>query len=88
MNRHPFRWDALVFGLFFLAALGQWVVWEQELISPVDLEYIAAAVLIVLGVVGVVGTVISTRADHREAPFAPARDTETDHDQTDEGDPA
>ena len=52
MNRHPFRWDAIAFGLFFLAVLGQWAVWEQDWFEPDDLAYLAAAVLIVLGVRG------------------------------------
>jgi hypothetical protein len=71
MNRHPFRWDALIFGLFFLAVLGQWAVWEMDLFAPDALAYVAAAVLIVLGVLGIVGTAISARSDRRTAPFTP-----------------
>ena len=70
MNRHPFRWDALVFGLFFLAVLGQWAVWEQDLLGPEDLAYLAAAVLIVLGVVGILATVVGARKP-QTAPFTP-----------------
>ena len=70
MKRHPFRWDALIFGLFFLAVLGQWAVWEMDLLAPDALAFIAAAVLIVLGVLGIVGTAISARSDRRTAPFA------------------
>jgi hypothetical protein len=72
MNRHPFRWDALAFGLFFLAVLGQWAVWDRDLLGPDELAYVAAAVLIVLGVLGIVGTVISARPNRRKAPFTPA----------------
>ena len=75
MNRHQFRWDAFVFGLFFLAVLGQWAVWEHNLLSPDDLAFVAAAVLIVLGVLGIAGTAISARSDRREAPFTPATST-------------
>ena len=71
MKRHPFRWDALIFGLFFLAVLGQWAVWEMDLLAPDSLAYVAAAVLIVLGVIGIVGTAISARSDRRTAPFTP-----------------
>jgi hypothetical protein len=91
MNRHPFRWDAIAFGLFFLAVLGQWAVWEHNLLSPDDLAFVAAAVLIVLGVLGIVGTAISARSDRRTAPFTPQAtpnpDDPTD-DQPQEGNPA
>ena len=73
MNRHPFRWDALVFGLFFLAVLGEWAVWEQNLLDQADLAFTAAAALIVLGVVGILATVVSARSS-RQAPFTPERD--------------
>ena len=52
MNRHPFRWDAIAFGLFFLAVLGQWAVSETDWLAPDDLAYVAAVVLIVLGRAG------------------------------------
>ncbi|MFZ0140684.1 MAG: hypothetical protein WAL70_06330 [Aeromicrobium sp.] len=71
MKRHPFRWDALIFGLFFLAVLGQWAVWERDLLTPDALAFVAAAALIVLGVLGIVGTAISARSDRRTAPFTP-----------------
>ena len=78
MKRHAFRWDAIAFGLFFLAVLGQWAVWEHHLLAPDDLAFVAAAVLIVLGVLGIVGTAISARSDRREAPFTPATSTESE----------
>lgn len=91
MSRHPFRWEAIAFGLFFLAVLGQWAVWEHHLLSPDDLAFVAAAVLIVLGVLGIVGTAISARSDRRTAPFTPqptpSHDDPTD-DQPHEGNPA
>lgn len=76
MNRHPFRWDAFAFGLFFLAVLGQWAVWEQDLLDTDDLAYLAAAVLIVLGVVGILATAVSSRKP-RTTPFTPAQDEPT-----------
>jgi hypothetical protein len=88
MNRHPFRWDAMIFGLFFLAVLGQWAVWEQDLLDPDAFGYITAGVLIALGLVGIVGTVISTRFDRRIVPFTPAPDRTIDpDDSTPEGNP-
>jgi hypothetical protein len=78
MKRHPFRWDALIFGLFFLAVLGQWAVWEMDLLAPDSLAYLAAAVLIVLGLLGIVGTAISARSDRRTAPFTPDATTSED----------
>jgi uncharacterized membrane protein YqjE len=88
MNRHPFRWDALVFGLFFLAVLGQWAVWEQNLLDTDALGFITAAVLITLGVVGILATVISTRTKRRIAPFSPTPDRTVDPDDpTLEGNP-
>ena len=86
MKRHPFRWDALIFGLFFLAVLGQWAVWEMDLLAPDSLAYVAAALLIVLGVVGIVGTAISARSDRRTAPFTP--DTTATEDDPEADDPA
>lgn len=84
MKRHPFRWDALIFGLFFLAVLGQWAVWEMDLLAPDALAFVAAAVLIVLGVLGIVGTAISARSERRTAPFTPeATATEDDPDPED-----
>jgi len=77
MNRHPVRWDALIFGLFFLAVLGQWAVWEQDLLGQDDLAFLAAAVLIVLGVVGILATAVSARQP-RTAPFTPEPTPETD----------
>jgi hypothetical protein len=102
MNRHPFRWDAIAFGLFFLAVLGQWAVWEQDLLTQDDLAYGGAAILIVLGVLGIIGTAIGARSDRRTAPFAPTEPggrgsrsephtstrTETDDEPRSEEDPA
>jgi hypothetical protein len=69
MNRHPFRWESLSFGLLFLVAVGQWAVWKQDLLSPRQLSLTAAGVLIVLGVIGVAATLWHARP----TPSATAR---------------
>lgn len=61
MNRHPVRWGSLAFGLFFLAAIGQWAVWKQDVLTPRELSLTAASVLIVLGVLGVAATLWHAR---------------------------
>lgn len=80
MTRHSFRWTNLVFGLFFLAIVGNWAVWERELLSTRDLSLTAAATLIVIGVLGTVGTLWPRRttthptyegATHEEADPQP-----------------
>ncbi len=86
MNRHPFRWDSLVFGLFFLAMIGQWSVWDRGLLDPSELAYINAAVLIALGGVGILLTAVGSRSDRRVAPFTPTTDrASAPDDTTDEG---
>jgi len=70
MNRHPFRWQSLAFGLFFLAAVGNWAVWKQDLLTPRELSLTASGVLIVLGVAGVAATLWQARP-------APARTPDT-----------
>jgi hypothetical protein len=77
MNRHPFRWEGLAFGLFFLAVLGQWAVWEQDWLEPEDLGYLAAATLILLGALGIAGTLAAQRRP-QEAPHTPPDKPDTD----------
>jgi uncharacterized membrane protein YqjE len=69
MNRHPLRWDNLIFGLLFLVCVGNWAVWKQDLLTSRELGLTASGVLIVLGVIGVIATLWRTR---------PARPTSTD----------
>lgn len=96
MNRHPFRWDAIAFGLFFLAVIGQWAVWDRNLLDPDELAYVAATALIVLGVLGIAGTAISAQSQRRSAPFTPEatvaeepdNDDSTDNAPTHGGNPA
>ncbi|MEO6606542.1 MAG: hypothetical protein ABIN55_13125 [Aeromicrobium sp.] len=56
MTRHPFRWSSLVFGLIFLAGVGQWAVWKRDWLTPHELSLISSAVLIGLGLLGVIAT--------------------------------
>lgn len=56
MTRHPFRWSSLVFGLFFLAGVGQWAVWKQDWLTPRELSLASSGVLIALGLLGVIAT--------------------------------
>ena len=74
MTRHSFCWEGLAFGLFFLAAVGNWAVWKQDLLTPRQLGLTASGVLIVLGLLGVAATVWQTRPANRR-PAAPAAET-------------
>ena len=69
MTRHSFRWEGLVFGLFFLSAVGNWAVWKQDLLTPRQLGLTASGVLILLGVLGVAATVWPTRSAARVRPI-------------------
>jgi hypothetical protein len=84
MTRHSFRWEGLAFGLFFLAAVGNWAVWKQDLLTPRQLGLTASGVLILLGLLGVAATVWQTRAPNRAHPV-PAPQTETTAETTPEG---
>jgi hypothetical protein len=56
MNRHPFRWEALAFGLLFLAVVGTWTAWKTGALASDQLAYAPAATLIVLGIAGIIAT--------------------------------
>jgi hypothetical protein len=69
----------------------------MDLLTPDDLAYLAAALLIVLGVLGIAGTTISARSARSTAPFTPEAGTEpepepepieNDHEATHGGNPA
>ncbi|AWB93306.1 hypothetical protein [Aeromicrobium chenweiae] len=81
MNRHPFRWEGLAFGLFFLAIVGNWAVWERDLLSTRELSLTASGVLILLGVIGIAATLRPTRPSQPTPHPVP----EGDHDE--EADP-
>jgi hypothetical protein len=77
MTKHSFRWEGLVFGLFFLSAVGTWAVWKQDLLTPRQLGLTASGVLIVLGLLGVAATVWQTRTAGRAHPL-PTPEATTD----------
>lgn len=56
MNRHPFRWEALAFGLLFLAVVGTWTAWRTGILASDQLAYAPAGTLIVLGVAGIIAS--------------------------------
>jgi hypothetical protein len=56
MNRHPFRWEALAFGLLFLAVVGTWTAWKTGVLESDQLAYAPAGTLIVLGIAGIIAT--------------------------------
>lgn len=61
MNRHSFRWEALAFGLLFLAVVGTWTAWKTGVLASDQLAYAPAGTLIVLGVAGIIASFTSPR---------------------------
>ncbi|HUP99534.1 MAG TPA: hypothetical protein VM093_03660 [Aeromicrobium sp.] len=77
MSRHPFRWEALAFGLFFAAVVVHWSLWRSARYGPDELAYVGAGALIVLGLVGLAGSVVVPRRRlSRQADEQPATDDE------------
>jgi hypothetical protein len=78
MKRHPFRWDALFFGLVFLAVVGTWLTRTTGLLTSGQLAYALAGALIAVGVAGIVASVatpqqrISPPAEEVDQPAVPA----------------
>lgn len=68
MRKHPFRWESLAFGLFFLSCAANWAVWKQDLLTPRELSLTASGVLIVLGVLGVAATLWQARQSPPQIP--------------------
>jgi hypothetical protein len=56
MKRHPFRWDALIFGLVFLAVVGIWLTQTTGLLTSGQLAYALAGALIAVGAAGIVAS--------------------------------
>ena len=75
MNRHPFRWEALAFGLLFLAVVGTWTAWKTGVLASDQLAYAPAGTLIVLGMAGIIAS-FSTPNRKR-----PAEEENTDDEQ-------
>ena len=61
MTRHPFRWEALIFGLGFLGVVSLWSSWTFDLVDPDQLAYVGAEGLIVLGVAGIIASLAAPR---------------------------
>lgn len=82
MKRHPFRWDALVFGLVFLAVVGTWLTRTTGLLTSGQLAYALAAALIAVGAAGIVASIATPQppltppADDADTP-ATVADTES-----------
>jgi hypothetical protein len=72
MSRHPFRWEALAFGLFFAAVVVHWSLWRSARYGPDELAYIGAGALIVLGLAGLAGSVVVPRRRVSPQPDEPA----------------
>lgn len=71
MRKHRFRWDSLVFGVFFLAVVGNWAVWKEDILDPRELALSASGVLILLGVLGIAATVWQARPTRPAVPGQP-----------------
>ena len=69
MNRHRFRWENLAFGLMFASIVGNWAVWDQDLLTARELSLTASGVLIVLGVAGIVATLWRARTTATTPPL-------------------
>jgi hypothetical protein len=91
MNRHSFRWEALAFGLLFLAVVGTWTAWKTGVLESDQLAYAPAGTLIVLGVAGIIASFASPRktVDPASTPAAEAEQTVTEEvpDDAEETDP-
>ena len=78
MKRHPFRWEALFFGLVFLAVVGTWLTRTTGLLSSGQLAYALAGALIAVGAAGIVASLATPQkrltqpTDEGEQPVAPA----------------
>jgi hypothetical protein len=77
MNRHPFRWEALAFGLLFLAVVGTWTAWKTGVLASDQLAYAPAGTLIVLGIAGIIAT-FSRPSRKPETPVADDRTDEAE----------
>ena len=76
MKRHPFRWDALIFGLVFLAVVGTWLTRTTGLLTSGQLAYALAGALILVGATGIVASVAAPQSrltPPADDPDAPAK---------------
>jgi hypothetical protein len=77
MKRHPFRWEAMAFGLLFLAVVGTWTAWKTGILASDQLAYAPAGTLIVLGAAGIIASFASPRKSIEPAPETDAETVET-----------
>lgn len=84
MNRHPFRWEALAFGLLFLAVVGTWTAWKTGIVASDQLAYAPAGTLIVLGVAGIVASFSSPRRKQPDVSGGPGNVSETHEEALDD----
>ena len=75
MKRHPFRWEALAFGLLFLAVVGTWTAWKTGVLASDQLAYAPAGTLIVLGLAGIIA---SLSTPNRKQPETSEENTDGD----------
>lgn len=68
MTKHSFRWENLAFALFFGAIIGNWAVWERDLLSTRELSLTTAGALIAIGVLGTAATLWPTRKNSQSSP--------------------
>ena len=61
MKRHPFRWEALIFGVVFLAVVGTWLSRTLGLFDPDEWAWVVAGTLIAVGIAGIVSSVATPR---------------------------
>lgn len=83
MNRHPFRWEALAFGLLFLAVVGTWTAWKTGVLASDQLAYAPAGTLIVLGIAGIIASFSTPNRKQPETTATSDRADETDEESTD-----
>ena len=85
MKRHPFRWEAMAFGLLFLAVVGTWTAWKTGILASDQLAYAPAGTLIVLGLAGIIATFsrprVKTPAATSDDAAHPADEENVDGDQ-------
>jgi hypothetical protein len=84
MNRHPFRWEALAFGLLFLAVVGTWTAWRTGVLASDQLAYAPAGTLIVLGIAGIIATFSTPRRKQPQTPASTDDADETDEERPDD----
>ena len=84
MNRHPFRWEALAFGLLFLAVVGTWPAWRTGVLASDQLAYAPAGTLIVLGIAGIIATFSRPSRKQPQPPASTDNADETDEERPDD----